>query len=550
MAAKTNGTKGQKWTLKLQTLLAKPVKEPIKRDFDMERQKKEFEISKIRKEIKQINQDMDKWKQQKDAGYNQMKSKRDNTVYKELRAAQDERQRHQSAVQSLLGQSRSQMDMLKTQSRGLSRKYRSNDPAEIVKMLKGDMKAIRDRLERGTLGNRRQSAIQHEKDLMKQMKDLKKMLADAESLADAFKVAQEKREKLQPDLAKSKEQRNQASDHLGKLRDQKSSIENEITGIMDNVKSIQSLMSKCTAKRNECRERITTLDGEIDAIRKKFKKETDVYEKYCSDVRNARQKADQERRKLLMDEAKAREQEEIAKLAEENSGPLEDAKEPLKEAKKPEPKPTGAAAGGDAPKPKPKKPRKAKKKTEEEENVPKGLEVKTVFRPFLKEINEHKSLIKYLQRLKPQEEKSAATAKKYKRFGGDNSDIVNEWAFTGGSASKKKKKRSRKKARQDSELRHSLQIIRQFTALKVAFPKTIADVDASLTDLEGKLAEWEKRAECKKSGKKYVPPKTETPKKEKEEEETPAAEEKPEDKEEVAIPTHELVEPDEDPVSV
>lgn len=545
--AKTNGTKGQKWTLKLQTLLAKPVKEPVKRDFDMERQKKEFEISKIRKEIKQINQDMDKWKQQKDAGYSQMKTKRENTVYKELRQAQEERQKHQSAVQSLLGQSRSQMDKLKNASRDLSRKYRSNDPSEIVKMLKSDIKGIRDQLERGTLGNRRQSAIQHEKDLMKQMKDLKKMLADAESLEEAFKVAKEKREKLQPDLAKTQEARNQASDHLGKLRDQKSSIENEITGIMDNVKNIQSLMSKCTAKRNECRERITTLEGEIDAIRKKFKKETDTYEKYIAEVRNVRQKSEQERRKLLMDEAKAREQEELEKLAEANSGPLEDDKQPLKEAKKPEPKPTGAAAGGDAPKPKPKKPRKPKKKAEEEDNVPKGLEVKTVFRPFLNEINNHKSLIKYLQRLKPEEKKSSAAAKKYKRFGGDNSDIANEWSLMGGSASKKKKKRNRKKQREDAELRHSLQIIRQFTALKVAFPKTLADVDASLEDLKGKLAEWEKRAECKKSGKEYVAPKAA-------EEETPAEEEKPTEKaeevEKVEIPTHDLVESEEPVVSV
>jgi len=466
----------------------------------------EMEIAKIRKQNKDCSVLVDNSYNMKKGLYDAVAEKRKNPIFDEINKVREQRDKHKQALSKLNDKKKNDRGGLRELSRELGR-LRS------VADVDREIARINNQLERGVLGFQRMSAIQHEKSLNKELKQLKKKRATAVELELLEKRQQENNNKYNPGIKDAVEARDAKSEEMKKLREEASTIRMDIDDLNNQVSKENESIKNNKKKRTQGREKIKELEKKINEIREEYRKAEETYTKYRNAVATARQRAETEKRKAAQEEEDRRLREELASESAMvmEVGPEESALKPVTKAA-PTPdgaaKPQGAAGGGSRGGGAPKKPKKKKKKDDDEEEMKDTEQVQTVYEPFLDEINQHKTLIAYLNGLKPVEVKEVAAKKGFKRFGGTNEDIMNEWSM-GGMSGKQggKKKKRRKKQKKDGDLRHSLNIIKSFSHLDVDYPKTLGDVDRAIEDIKAKLDVYQQKRQCLLDGKEYIQPK-------------------------------------------
>lgn len=523
----------EKCTAALEKLKSKPVTQPQKREFDIKRMKKEHEIEELKNDNRELTKKIDDLQQKREDLQAKMDSMREDPAAKAIKAEWEKKKKEQrdvtenyktlrqerdSSIQKNNEKKRTLRQELQRAGFGPGRN-RDESTFSYVEEIDRQIRAKEDQLETGMLGTGNMSRLQHEKQLAKEIQQMKKFRRKAEEM-DAMTEEMNKAKESEDakELMRAKKQADEMRNDMNTLKLQRSKENKGKEQIYLDLKKVRDNIREMMNDRKEKNARKGDILKESREIGIEYRKLDQAFFEYQQNVKKAEGKVMKARRDVDDAMRVLNEKEAMidSGMPEELNGDGPSLNSPANMGggggggaqQRTPPKKKKILGEDNAPSkdmvPKEKKPRQKKPaKQDDKEEEKKQSNVVTQKIRNMQPIKEITALITYLKSLLPDDEKTPSKAKKSTRagfggelYGGVAEDDPMASLFNNRPQAKKKKKR-KKKVR--SDLQHSMESLTLFAKYQVEYPLKLEEIPKCLEELDKKLADFKKEPEKKKA---------------------------------------------------
>jgi len=395
---------GDYWRKSLEELKKNPVKQPIKKDYDVRRQRKQMEERRLRANLEELVANINAEQTRRKHLNDQLSMLRNEPIYEQ----------HQSQMNAITQSISGLKEHLEKQVE-LKRKRRMFQKIlgqyNSLKDVEDEIKKIDKDINRGVC-----KTLQEEKAMIKKINSLKKL----KNSAMEFEEIESKINKIyeDPEYVQQQQVKDAQSAEMNKIKKKKIEVDENVKSVQEQLKEVWAAIKTMYDQKNELLTKCQMCSAEAKEVAEEYRAREKAYTRYHIDLMAAQDAVLREQRRQDRENQQAAERQEIENAtkmsrAEEN---LEERRR-IEEANKEKQRETAA-----------KKRSKAKEENQEQqpavtkkkkravpEKVEKVSNMVEVIIPYYKELRQLRACKGYLKEFMPTPSINPPTGRKKKR---------------------------------------------------------------------------------------------------------------------------------------
>jgi len=395
---------GDYWRKSLEELKKNPVQQPIKKDYDVRRQRKQMEERRLRANLEELVANINAEQTRRKHLNDQLSTLRNEPIY----------QQHQSQMNAITQSISGLKEHLEKQVE-LKRKRRMFQKIlgqyNSLKDVEDEIKKIDKDINRGLC-----KTLNEEKQMIKKINALKKL----KNSAMEYEEIESKINKINqdPEYVQQQQVKDAQSAEMNKIKKKKIEVDENVKSVQEQLKEVWAAIKTMYDQKNELLTKCQMCSAEAKEVAEEFRAREKAYTRYHLDLMAAQDAVLREQRRQDRENQQAAEREalENATKMSRAEANLEERRR-IDEANKEKQRETAAKKRGQAKEEnQQQKPTITKKKKKAEtEKVEKVSNMVEVIIPYYKEIQQLKACKGYLQEYIPTPSINPPTGRKKKR---------------------------------------------------------------------------------------------------------------------------------------
>jgi len=394
---------GDYWRKSLEELKKNPVKQPIKKDYDVRRQRKQMEERKLRANLEELVANINAEQTRRKHLNEQLSMLRNEPIY----------QQHQSQM-NMISQSISGLKEHLEKQVELKRKRRMFQKIlgqyNSLKDVEDEIKKIDKDINRGVC-----KTLHEEKAMIKNINKLKKLKMSAME----YEEIESKINKINqdPEYVQQQQVKDAQSAEMNKIKKKKVEVDENVRSVQDQLKEVWAAIKTMYDQKNELLNKCQVCSAEAKEVAEEYRAREKAYTRYHLDLMAAQDAVLREQRRQDRENQQAAEREAL-----ENATKMSRAEENLEErrrqdeATKEKQRVTAALKRSKAKDENPQQQTTTKKKKKvEPEKAVKVSQMVDVIIPYYKELTQLRACKGYLQGFMPTPSINPPTGRKKKR---------------------------------------------------------------------------------------------------------------------------------------
>jgi len=394
---------GDYWRKSLEELKKNPVKQPIKKDYDVRRQRKQMEERRLRANLEELVANINAEQTRRKHLNDQLSMLRNEPIYEQ----------HQSQMNAITQSISGLKEHLEKQVE-LKRKRRMFQKIlgqyNSLKDVEDEIKKIDKDINRGVC-----KTLQEEKAMIKKINSLKKL----KNSAMEFEEIESKINKIyeDPEYVQQQQVKDAQSAEMNKIKKKKIEVDESVKSVQEQLKEVWAAIKTMYDQKNELLTKCQMCSAEAKEVAEEYRAREKAYTRYHLDLMAAQDAVLREQRRQDRENQQAAEREAL-----ENATKMSRAEENLEErrrqdeANKEKQRATAAQKRSKAKEENQQQPSKPqKKKKAEPEKVVKVNNMVDVIIPYYKELTQLRACKGYLQGYMPTPSINPPTGRKKKR---------------------------------------------------------------------------------------------------------------------------------------
>jgi len=277
---------------KLEKLEKNPVKQPVKKDYDVRRQRKIFEETKIREKLDRLVESIKEEQSQIKQLTEQLNLLKNEPIYKE----------HENQMSAISASSRGIREHLEKQNelkkkRNAYRKVLGQYKSMAI--LSEDINKLEQDISRGRCKN-----LTEERKLIQRINQLKKMKASVQEYEDNENLISNLNK--DPEYVQQQQVKNQQSAEMDKIKKKKEEVDVNISTVKGDLDKAWTALKDKYEKKNELHAQVDACSREAKQIAIEYRQKEGEYSRYQQNLLKAHEQVQREKRR------KDREAKEVA----------------------------------------------------------------------------------------------------------------------------------------------------------------------------------------------------------------------------------------------